>query len=478
MRTEYKNWIMLFVLLCVVVAGLFGISGKLAGDRQKEGERREVWAVSKEKSAESGGTKGTLKLYAGKLSGRATAFHWETAGDQRVLSLLYQKVSDLAEVTWKKKGKGAVYQIHLKKNVMDSDGKLVTADTLLYNYYIRCQTGYQGDDAIDGVSIRGLCSYRYGVTGEKLKQRMKKVRQAIRKPDKKLRQQVVTELVTPVLYKEYYWVKTLYYNKSAQKLCERYPEPVQLFAYYYAPNTSYTGKGRNGKQAVQDIAKQYGTDLEHLEEMTGTDYEAKLQGLAIQYFWPGRAVGGGKIQGIQKLDDQTIQIETTKYRENDRKKLQNIYVVTRRISKDVSGEKESEIKIGKSAGSLPVGTGAYILQKKENNSLCLQVNSYYDREAVNPTQIVIQNGDLTAGQCIRSVCDGTLDMACIWERAEYEKTQISRTMKKGDALWESALLGGLVYHPGRVNATTISREAVDAENLGAIVKGLEMNDVE
>ena len=49
MRTEYKNWIMLFVLLCVVVAGLFGISGKLAGDRQKEGERREVWAVSKEK---------------------------------------------------------------------------------------------------------------------------------------------------------------------------------------------------------------------------------------------------------------------------------------------------------------------------------------------------------------------------------------------------------------------------------------------
>lgn len=478
MRIQHKKWILLSVFLCVVVAGLYGISGRLAGNRQKDEERREVWAISKGKSTVTGGTKGTLKLYAGELSGRATAFHWETAGDQRVLSLLYQKVSDLAEVTWQKRGKGAVYRIRLKKDVMDSDGKLVTADTLLYNYYMRCQTGYQGDDEIDSMSIRGLCAYRYGVSGDKLRQRKKKVKQAIRRPDKKLRKQVVKELVIPVLYKEYYWVKTLYYNKSAKKLCDRYPEPVQLFAYYYAPDTSYTGKGKTVKQAVYDIAKQYGTNLEHLAEMTGTDYGTKLQGLAIQYFWPGRAAGEGKVQGIQKLDDRTVQIETTKYRESDRKKLQNIYVVTRQLLQDASGENESEIKMGRSDAGLPVGTGAYIFQEKENDMLRLQVNSYYEREAVNPTQIVVRNGDLTASQCIRSVCDGTLDMACIWERAAYEKKEISRTMKKGDALWESALLGGLVYHPGRVNATTISKKTVDSENLGDIMKGLEMNGME
>ncbi len=478
MRIQHKNRILLFVLLCVVAAGLYGISGRLAEERQGRENRKEVWAVSKGNSTVSCGTKGTLKLYAGELSGRATAYHWETAGDRRVLSLLYQRVSDLAEVTWQKKGKGAVYRIRLKKDVMDSDGKLVTADTLLYNYYMRCQTGYQGDDEVDGISIKGIRSYRYGATGKKMKQRMKKVRQAIRRPDKKLRQQVVKELVIPVLYKEYYWVKTLYYNKSAQKLCDRYPEPVQLFAYYYAPNTSYTGKGKTVKQAVYDIAEQYGTNLEHLEEMTETDYQEKLQGLAIQYFWPERAAGDGKVQGIQKLDDRTVRIETTKYRESDRKKLKNIYVVTRQLSQDASGGKESETEMGKSDASLPVGTGAYILQEKEKDLLRLQVNSYYEREAVNPTQIVVRNGDLTAGRCIRSVCDGTLDMACIWERADYEKKEISRTMKKGDALWESALLGGLVYHPGRVNATTISKEIVDSENLGDIMKGLEMNDVE
>ena len=125
-----------------------------------------------------------------------------------------------------------------------------------------------------------------------------------------------------------------------------------------------------------------------------------------------------------------------------------------------------------------MGTGAYILQKKEKDTLCLQVNSYYEREAVNPTQIVIRNGDLTADRCIRRVCDGNLDMACIWERASYEKKEIGRIMKKGDALWESALLGGLVYHPGRVNASTLSRETVDTQNLGEIIRGLEMNDEE
>ena len=59
---------MLFVLLCVVVAGLYGISGRLAGNREGAENRKEVWAVSKGKSAAAGGTRGTLKLYAGELS--------------------------------------------------------------------------------------------------------------------------------------------------------------------------------------------------------------------------------------------------------------------------------------------------------------------------------------------------------------------------------------------------------------------------
>lgn len=476
MRPEHRKWIRLSVILCVVIAGMYGIGGKIAGNRQKAQEQKETWAVSREKGKMSGGTKGTLRLYAGELSGRANAFHWETIGDQRVLSLFYQKVSDLGDVTCQKKGKGAVYRIRLKKDVMDSDGRLVTADTLLYNYYKRCQTGYQGDDEIDGMSIRGIRSYRYGASGKKLRRREKKVKQAVQDPDKKLRQQVVRRIVIPALYKEYYWVKTLYYNPSAGKLCKRYPDPVQLFAYYYAPDTSYTGKGKTVRQVVHEIAKQYGTGLEHLSEMTGKDYQAKLQGLAIQHLWPGRAAGDGKIQGIQKLDDRTLQIETTKYRESDRKKLQDIYLVTRQLTRTVSVENGSEKTEWEE--NLPVGTGAYILQKKEKDTLCLQVNSYYEREAVNPTQIVIQNGDLNASRCIRRVCDGTLDMACIWERAAYEKKEISRTMKKGDALWESALLGGLVYHPGRVNAATFSKETVDTENLGEIIRGLEMNEEE
>ena len=64
MRIQYKNWFMLFVLLCVVVAGLYGISGRLAGNREGAENRKEVWAVSKGKSAAAGGTRGTLKLYS------------------------------------------------------------------------------------------------------------------------------------------------------------------------------------------------------------------------------------------------------------------------------------------------------------------------------------------------------------------------------------------------------------------------------
>lgn len=464
MKTEYKKRVVLLVVLCAFIVGMYAVCGRIAGNRREE--QKQTWTASRERNVKEAGTKGTLRLYVGELSGSASAFHWESVGDERLLSLVYQKIGDLAEVTQQKKGKGAVYRIRLREDVMDSDGKLVTADSLLYNYYMRCQVGYMGEDGIGGMAVRGMAAYRYGAQGKRLERRKKKVRQALRQPEQKLRQRAVKEIVVPMLYKEYYWVRGLYHNRWAHKICERYPEPVQLLAYYYAPDTSYTGKGRSEAQAVRDIAKQYGTNLEHLAEMTGIECETRLQGLAIQYYWPKQMAGSGQIAGIRKLDDRTVQIETTKYREEDQNKLKNMYLVTRK--QKYSGSQND-------AGETWNGTGAYILQEKDKDGIRLQVNSYYDREAVNPTQIEVQNGEFTGAQCIQMVCDGILDMACIWERADYEKKEISRAMKRGDSLWESALYGGLIYHPGRVNATTISKKMVDAENIAGIIRKLEMN---
>ena len=162
------------------------------------------------------------------------------------MALVYQRVQELADITVKRQNKGAVYEICLHPDVTDSQGRLVTADTLLYNYYLRCQTGYTGDDRVCEVPVKGLDVYRYGASGKMLRKRKKKTAQVLKKPDKTLRRQIAGALVTPILRREYQWVRSLYYDMAARKLCQKYPDPVQLFAYHVCSLHSVyrQGKGR------------------------------------------------------------------------------------------------------------------------------------------------------------------------------------------------------------------------------------------
>ncbi|WP_455056822.1 hypothetical protein [Jutongia sp.] len=458
MGTERKKWRLIFLTACVAVVVLYGLGAGISRKRQSDGQKETMQTSGGQNAARPVGDHGSLRLYLGELSGHESPFHTESAGDKRLMSLVYQRVRELADITVKRQKKGAVYEICLHPDVTDSQGRLVTADTLLYNYYLRCQTGYTGDDRVCEVPVKGLSAYRYGASGKALLKRKKKTAQALKKPDKTLRRQIARQLVMPVLRREYQWVRSLYYDTAARKLCQKYPDPVQLFAYYYAPSTAYTGKGKDAEKAVDEIADQYGADLDRLSEMTGNSYREKLQGLAVRRLWKQTAADSGTIAGISKVDDRKIRIETTKYRRQDLERLGEIYLVMG------TGEQDGYL-----------GTGLYILQQEDKETVPLYSNSYYQRGAANPTQLLVPKGDMTAVECIRKICAGSLDMACVWERVSYEKDKIGKMLKKGDALWECALLGGVVYHPGRVNATTLRRDAVEQEDIFQIVSRLEMN---
>ena len=458
MGTERKRRRLIFLTACVAVVVLYGLSAGMSQRRQSEGQKETMQTSGGQNAARPADDHGSLRLYLGELSGHESPFHTESAGDKRLMALVYQRVQERADITVKRQNKGAVYEICLHPDVTDSQGRLVTADTLLYNYYLRCQTGYTGDDRVCEVPVKGLDVYRYGASGKMLRKRKKKTAQVLKKPDKTLRRQIAGQLVTPILRREYQWVRSLYYDMAARKLCQKYPDPVQLFAYYYAPSTAYTGKGKDAEKAVEEIADQYGAELDRLSEMTGNSYREKLRGLAAERLWKQTAAGTGVIEGISKVDDRTIRIETTKYRRQDLERLGEIYLVTG------PGEQDGYL-----------GTGLYVLQQEDKDTVTLCCNSYYQREAANPTQLLVPKGDLTTVECIRKICAGSLDMACVWERVAYEKDKIGKMLKKGDALWECALLGGVAYHPGRVNATTLRRDAVEQEDMFRIMSRLEMN---
>lgn len=459
MKDRGRRNLLIFVAIGTILAAAYGICAGWRGREKKLGQET-VETVNKKTTGDERkiGNHGRLQVYMGQLSDRISPFQWTTQGDERVLSLLYQRVSELGSISVIKKKKGAVYRVQLTKDVMDSEGRLITSDTLVYNYYQRCRAGYTGNDRIGEMKIKGVLQYRYGASGKKLDKRKKKIRKVLDDPDKKMRGYITENMVIPILRREYAWVESLYYNRSAQKICKKFPKTQELFAYYYAPDTSYTGKGKKKEQVIREIAGQYGTDLGHLGEMTGRDYEPELRSMAAAFLWPECKAGNGRIEGIRKLDDRTVEIETVQYRESDVQKIGQIFIAA-----------------GQKKGKMPVGSGMYIMQNDTGTQKVLQGNSYYDRRAENPMQIILEAQELTAVQCIQKIKDGSLDMACVWERTDYEKDRIVKALQKGDALWETAVMGGVIYHPGRVNATTLSMDSIRKQDIPEIFTGLEMN---
>lgn len=460
---EKKIWGM-FIVACLLITGIYGLTGCLA---QQEDNPPEVLEAAKNNNATAAtGSAVTvsdkcLRLYMGELSQDVAADAAKTEGDERLLSLMYQRVDELADIRVTKNPSDghAIYRITLKKQVVDSKGKLVTADVLLFNYYWRCQIAYHGWDKVNQVHIDGLSEYQYGASGEKKRLRQQKVKKLLKAPDAALKKQIQARIIVPVLEKEYAWVESVYLEPSFQKICKKYPNPVQLFAHYYAINTSYTGKGKTKKQVIKDVAGQYGTDLTKLSQMTGDHYERAAECIAIGQLWPGLDAGTGKLSGIRKLDDMTLEVETTDYNKEDIKRLGQIRIYTEAKAKE----------------EFPIGTGSYLVQEETPEQIILTANSYYERKSLNPIKIVVDRQAKTAEECIGKICDGELDMACVWERVAMEKKEVSRALETGDAAWKVAAQGGVLFHPGRVNATTVSQKAVRSKDTCSLICGLELN---
>lgn len=463
---EKRIWVV-FIVACLLITGIYGLTGCLAQQEDSSPEALEA-AKNNNATAATGSGAGNravsdkcLRLYMGELSQDIAADCARTEGDERLLSLMYQCVDELADIRVTKNPSDghAIYRIALKKQVVDSRGKLVTADVLLFNYYWRCQIAYHGQDKVNQMNIDGLSEYQYGSSGEKKRLRQQKVRKLLKAPDGALKKQIQARIIIPVLEKEYAWVESVYLEPSFREICKKYPNPVQLFAHYYAINTSYTGKGKSKKQVLKDVAGQYGTDLTKLSQLTGDNYEKAAECIAIGRLWPGLVAGTGKISGIRKLDDMTIEVETTDYNKEDVRRLGQIRIYTE----------------AKDEEDFPVGTGSYLIQEETSEQIILTANSYYERKSLNPIKIVVYRQEQTAGECIREICSGELDMACVWERVEMEKKEVSRTMETGDAAWKVAAQGGVLFHPGRVNATTVSKKAVRSKDTCSLICGLEMN---
>lgn len=470
-------------LFCMVLAGLVLLAGCTPKEKKSVYptalEQSDQEEINKKQKGEENQQEECLRIYLGEFSEELSPFFYVTDGDERLLDLMYTKVSEengdgAAQITVTKNvsgGRHTIYQITIKENVMDKDGHLFTADDLLFNYYLRCQLDYQGIDQINQMSIVGLEEYQYGVSGKKLRLRKKKVQEKMSYPTKGVAKKIRQEIILPALKKEYAWIESLYLSQSQKKLTDKYPQPEMLFARYFAPDTSYTGKGKRKKQVLLDVAEQYGGDVKKLSKVTGEDYTFAVRCLLIRQLWPEQNTGTGKIAGIRKKDDRTIEIETTGFQTKDKERLENLYLLSRNGLLDTQ-----------SGFNLPPGSGPYYPEQKTEDGLLLTSNDYYQEGSpyIGRIQIVerevVGKGENVSVECANGITEGRLDMAVVWERAEKEKEDLKKVLGEGKTAWKVAANGGVLYSTERINATTIPNRMTATEDVIKKIGQLKKNE--
>ncbi len=319
-----------------------------------------------------------LELQAGEISQQISPFFYVTKGDEKLLSLVYLKTADVKEdgavqpkAAWIHKRrfkKKTVYRITLKEGWKDSQGNVLTAEDLMYNYLLRCKEGALVPEGFGQIKIEGLKEFQYGTTGKKCAKMEKKVQKALAAPDKRLRKCLEEKLILPALRKEYYWVEELYREKQPIKLIEKYAKPTEFFAKYYAADVTYNERKKSKETVISEIAAQYRGDYKKLEKITKEDYRALARNIAIQVLFPNRKSWMTEVKGIQKKGRMTVEITTEGYDSKDIRRLANVYLLSVHSQKEIS---EGRFFL--------TGTGGYT-GVREQEKWILQANPYYSHQ--------------------------------------------------------------------------------------------------
>ena len=105
-----------------------------------------------------------LELTYHNLNGNFCPFWADADGDRLVVSMTQLKLTDGAEITREDNGDGsAVFTIRLRDGLKCSDGFALTADDLLFTYYVLVDAAYEGPYLLKTLPIRGLSSYWNGM---------------------------------------------------------------------------------------------------------------------------------------------------------------------------------------------------------------------------------------------------------------------------------------------------------------------------
>ena len=366
-----------------------------------------------------------------------------------------------ADVSITRSDSGVTVMLTLKSDMTFSDGQPVTADDLIFTYYVLCASTYEGYSQVGTLPIAGLKNYQTQ-TPVSVYEKYQKTADAIYK--KGWPETVGNDLTDQSDWFWYTlrenWKKDItqtiaYCNEKYRSFSEKYiqvsPEKtavseglrtaLAMVVWGYARvedgvlTTTVSEKSFDLKNGIcptadtffeETFAKYQGDAVTYAKEESAesADILATTKDAFIRYFGaldPEAAeVDCSYISGIRRVDEQRLSITLESLTEQDLYTLLNVYIAPLHHYGSTEAFDLTQNRLGFTRGALdslhekdtePLGSGAYTFAGYKNNTAELTANPTYWRGA--PSVSSIQLTEVSEIDRVKDVAQGILDITAV-----------------------------------------------------------------
>lgn len=484
------------LIACFFLALFLGFFGKYLSRGQKQGE----WGAEADRNRQQ--DRDGLTVYSGVLQERFSPLNFQTKGEENVFAICFSNLLSRDKAgrrnnksvleTWDKEDSQLAHisvvedsekgittvTIQLNQDAETVTGKKVNADDLLFNIYLRCNISENDSAPFGGVRILGQEEYVYGtkdITGRK-----KELKGILKNPSDQLKKLLREEIVEKVLRQEWEWVKGLYQDGSYDFISEKYTEPKDLFAYYYAYQTKYSSKDRTDQEVFSDILKQYDWNYTKLSKVTNEDYTDKACRLALSILLKEKGKDTvPQLSGVYKKDDRTVEVQIAGGEENVNKFCDmwllpleeygdsNLFDGVTRFGFE-KGEANDVLE--KSYQSF-CGTGAFYSISIGKKHIVFRRNpNYFGKKAEVEKVYVLRREYEKPQEMVEDMLQGEADIIMAQDSAELDKllasngTGASYSIRKV-MIETSQLENCFLYRTSYVNAPSLPKELTEYQTL-------------
>lgn len=308
------------------------------------------------------------------------------------------------------------YTAKLREDMVFSDGEPVTADDVIFTYYVYLDTSYVGSTTLNSYPIIGLANYRANSTAaEGVEVTDEQIENLLANPTDQFKE-YIQNYIANILTAEWDWAEGAVAEDPSKGSVE------EFYVACYSLEEGY--KGTDKETILADIIAQYGTDYKSLAARYAGDeayFDGDIKGEAKQELFDAAvAAAGGEevpnISGIKKIDDYTVEVKVKGFEAPAVYSILGVEIVPMHYYGDKNLYDYDNNQFGFTRGDLtavneketkPMGAGPYIFKEYTNKTVYYEANpNYFLGE---PKIKNIQFKEVTPEEVAADVEAGTID---------------------------------------------------------------------